>query len=133
MGFSKAETVKIISEKFGCSRQGIYYHFSNRDKWQSDFINYKDSKELFNLVINRLNYVYREASFNLLHADNSNAKAGCLRLMMDSTVQLAVFGGLKQDKTVLSEIEPLGHKIIQHHLYSWRPGDPVATSTEETC
>ena len=82
MGFSKAETVKALTEKLEVSKQAVYYHFNCRGKWQSDFIALKDDQRYLEVKASRLNYIYREASFQYLHADNSNAKVGFLRVML---------------------------------------------------
>jgi AcrR family transcriptional regulator len=87
MGFSKAEAVKALTEKLGVSRQAVYYHFKRRGKWQSDFIALKDAQRLLEVKMSRLNYIYREASFQYLHADNSNAKCGFLRVMLAVTLE----------------------------------------------
>jgi hypothetical protein len=85
-------------------RKDIYYHFSNRDKWQSDFLNYQDAKELHNLAVSRLNYVYRESSFQYMQADNSNAKFGFLHLMLDATAKLV-------EVSKVSELEILEQEV----------------------
>ena len=88
-GYTKAETVKNISEKLHVSRQDVYYHYGIRDKWQGDFLDFKNACELKQIIVSRLNHVYREGSFQYLHADNSNAKVGALRLMLDATLSFA--------------------------------------------
>ena len=88
-GFSRPETVKMVAEQCKISTRNVYYHLSTRAKWQSDFLNYEDAKELHHIIISRLNHVYQEASFQYLHADNSSAKCGLLRVMLDATMKLA--------------------------------------------
>jgi len=91
MGFSKAETVKVLTEKYGCSRQNVYYHYKTRDKWQGDFLNFKDGNALQHTIISRLNYIYREASFKYLHADNSSAEGCFLGKMLEATEKLSAY------------------------------------------
>jgi hypothetical protein len=87
MGYSKAEAVKNIVDKLRCSRQNVYYHFKNRNKWQTKFLALKDAQRLLEVKMSRLNYIYREACFQYLHADNSNAQCGFLRVMLAVTLE----------------------------------------------
>jgi AcrR family transcriptional regulator len=103
MGFSKAETVKALTEKLEVSKQAVYYHFNCRGKWQSNFIALKDSQRLLEVRMSRLNYIYREASFQYLHADNSNAKVGFLRVMLAVALEAPEISESQQG---------LGNKII---------------------
>jgi hypothetical protein len=89
IGFSRPETVKMVSEQCKVSPRNVYYHLSKRAKWQRDFLNYEEAKELHRIIVSRLNHIYREASFQYLHADNSSAKCGLLHVMLDATMKLA--------------------------------------------
>ena len=91
LGFSKAETVKAISEQLGVSRQDVYWHFAKRGEWQNDFFNTEDTRDLHRTIANRNNYVYREACFQYLNTrpEDYNAKVGFLRLMFDVNCKLA--------------------------------------------
>ncbi len=111
LGFNRPEIVKVVSEQCGVSRQDVYYHLGNRAKWQSDFLNFKDSEQLQNLTLNRINHIYREASFQLqqTRAEDHNAKVGYLRVMLEASAKLAEYGLIPE---LTQEVEQL-KKIME--------------------
>ena len=90
-GFSERETVKHLTEKFGITESGAYYHFQTRDKWIGQYTDLSKAEELQFQVFQRYNYVYREASFQYQHCQEHNARIGYLRTMIDAVKCLKEF------------------------------------------
>jgi hypothetical protein len=88
-GLSKRETIKHLSEKFHITESAGYYHFASKNKWLDSYLNF-DKDALFE-VKTRFNYIYREASFQYLHAQNDNARIGYLRTMLEAASKLKEF------------------------------------------
>ena len=83
-GFSQPEIVKELSTKYQCSERSVYYDFETRIKWQK-----YHNKKLMLKVLNRFEYLYRTASFNLQHASHENIKVAWARIMLETNKQLA--------------------------------------------
>ena len=88
-GLSKRETVKHLTEKFGITTSGAYYHFETRSKWLPQYANF--DRDFAFQVKQRFNYIYREACFQYLHSQNDNAKIGYLRTMLEANSKCAEF------------------------------------------
>ena len=99
-GYSKRETVKWLKDKFGITESGAYYHFASRDKWLGQYSAF--DREFAFQVKQRFNYIYREASFQYLHAKEDNAKIGYLRTMLEANRQCAEY--LPKDLDVNPEV-----------------------------
>lgn len=125
-GYSKAETVKHLVEKFGITRQGGYYHFETLDTWSSQYLDFENIHDFQFNILNQLNTINREASFQYLTAHDDNAKIGYLRTRLTALDKLAEYAGLNADKV----IDPQTGKVV--HLHMWRPGDVPIDSIELT-
>jgi hypothetical protein len=88
-GNTKRETVKYLVNKFGITEQTAYYHFRTRDKWLSQYCDF--NKDFVFQVQQRFNHVYREASFQYLHAKEDNARIGYLRTMLEANSKLGEY------------------------------------------
>jgi AcrR family transcriptional regulator len=115
MGLSKTETVKAIAEKLGCSKSDIYWHYSTRPKWQRDFLDYTDRAGFFDMAVSRLNYIYREATFQYFRADNSSAKCGFLRLMLEDTLHLKDLVQAAEVEELKQAIEEIKREVAKKH------------------
>ena len=63
-GFSLCEIVKELSKKFRKTERTLYYDASTRETWQPLYTQLFELDKARLIVINRYNYIYREASFN---------------------------------------------------------------------
>jgi hypothetical protein len=66
LGFSRAEIVKELSVKLGCSGRTVYSDFETQESWQPTFQSVSDVRKLFYKVINRFEQIYRQATMQLL-------------------------------------------------------------------
>ena len=62
MGFYQAEIVKELSVKWHKTERTIYYDFETRETWQPLFSEYRDMNKARLVILNRLDYIYRQAS-----------------------------------------------------------------------
>jgi len=63
LGLSHIEIVKLLSQKWRKSARAIYYDLETRDTWQPLFNQVFDQEKVRLVVLNRYEYVYREAAF----------------------------------------------------------------------
>ncbi len=84
MGFTQAETVKHLVEKFGVTESGAYYHFRTKQRWIKDYTDFNSVGDLQDQIFQRFNHVYREASFQYQHCQDHNARIGYLRTMVET-------------------------------------------------
>jgi len=63
-GFSLCEIVKILSEKYQTSERNIYYDAETRGTWQPVLTQLFDLDKARLIVINRYDYLYRQASLH---------------------------------------------------------------------
>lgn len=91
LGFSKAETVKQLTETFNITRGGAYYHFETLSKWASQYLDFENVKDFQFNILNQLSTINREASFQYLQAKEDNARIGYLRVRLEALSKLAEF------------------------------------------
>jgi hypothetical protein len=93
MGFSLCETVKALSEKYQTSERNIYYDAENRNTWQPALTQLFDLDKARLVVINRYDFLYRQASLRFQTAPESQ-KPLYLSRMVDITDRLVDLLGL---------------------------------------
>jgi len=93
-GFSLCEIVKSLSKKYRRTERMIYYDAETRGTWQPLFSQLFDLEKARLIVINRYNFLYREAAFMLKQGDAKN-KPTALRLMLEVTKNLVELLGLE--------------------------------------
>ena len=93
-GFSLCEIVKLLSEKFQTSERNIYYDAENRSTWQPALIQLFDLNKARLMVINRYEYLYRQASLRFETASDSQ-KPVYLSKMVDITDRLVSLLGFE--------------------------------------
>jgi hypothetical protein len=103
-GFSLCEIVKELSTKYQKTERTVYYDASTRETWQPLYTQLFELDKARLLVINRYNYIYREASFNYRQGDSSQ-KPTYLKLMLEATKNLLELLGLQSIKESQDEAE----------------------------
>ena len=93
-GFSLCEIVKILSEKFQTSERNLYYDAETRDTWQPVLTQLFDLDKARLMVINRYDYLYRQASLHFQTASEAQ-KPVYLSKMVDITDRLVALLGLE--------------------------------------
>jgi hypothetical protein len=93
MGFSLCEIVKALSEKYQTSERNIYYDAETRDSWQPVLTQLFDLDKARLVVINRYEFLYRQASLRFQTASESQ-KPLYLSRMVDVTDRLVDLLGL---------------------------------------
>ena len=93
-GFSLCEIVKILSEKYLTSERNIYYDAETRDTWQPVLTQLFDLDKARLIVINRYDFLYRQASLHFQTASEAQ-KPVYLSKMVDITDRLVALLGLE--------------------------------------
>ena len=125
-GFSLCEIVKVLSEKFQTSERNIYYDAETRDTWQPVLTQLFDLDKERLIVINRYDFLYRQASLHFQTASEAQ-KPVYLSKMVDITDRMVSVLGLetlkeKQDaqkravevENELAKNEVLWEEIAKH-------------------
>ena len=93
-GFSLCEIVKLLSEKYQTSERNIYYDAETRDTWQPVLTQLFDLDKARLIVINRYDFLYRQASLHFQTASEAQ-KPVYLSKMVDITDRLVALLGLE--------------------------------------
>ena len=93
-GFSLCEIVKLLSEKYQTSERNIYYDAETRDTWQPVLTQLFDLDKARLIVINRYDFLYRQASLHFQTASESQ-KPVYLSKMVEVTDRLVALLGLE--------------------------------------
>jgi hypothetical protein len=93
-GFSLCEIVKLLSEKYQTSERNIYYDAETRNTWQPVLKQLFDLDKARLVVINRYDFLYRQASLHFQTASES-LKPVYLSKMVDITDRLVSLLGLE--------------------------------------
>jgi hypothetical protein len=93
-GFSLCEIVKILSEKYQTSERNLYYDAETRETWQPVLTQLFDLDKARLMVINRYEYLYRQASLHFQTASEAQ-KPVYLSRMVDITDRLVALLGLE--------------------------------------
>ena len=93
-GFSLCEIVKILSEKYQTSERNLYYDAETRNTWQPVLAQLFDLDRARLIVINRYDFLYRQASLHFQTASEAQ-KPVYLSKMVDITDCLVALLGLE--------------------------------------
>ncbi len=93
-GFSLCEIVKALSEEYQTSERNIYYDAETRDTWQPVLTQLFDLDKARLMVINRYDFLYRQASLHFQTAGDAQ-KPLYLSRMIDVTDRMVALLGLE--------------------------------------
>ena len=93
-GFSLCEIVKLLSEKYQTSERNIYYDAETRGTWQPVLTQLFDLDKGRLIVINRYDFLYRQASLHFQTASEAQ-KPVYLSKMVEVTDRLVALLGLE--------------------------------------
>jgi len=133
-GISLITIVEDLSQEYKVSKQAIYKDSERLQTWAPQIIQLKDSNLAYSLV-NNIKQVIPNAWYEYTQADNSAAKVGALRLIMDATTRLAdLLQSLGMIPSAPLQIKHTGEPQITVKV--WRPDgeekteSPAADRTE---
>ena len=86
--------MRLLSEKYQTSERNIYYDAETRDTWQPVLTQLFDLDKARLMVINRYDYLYRQASLHFQTASEAQ-KPVYLSKMVDITDRLVALLGLE--------------------------------------
>lgn len=112
-GFSLCEIVKLLSEKYQTSERNIYYDAETRNSWQPVLTQLFDLDKARLMVINRYDFLYRQASLHFQTASDAQ-KPLYLSRMVDITDRLVALLGLEplREKQEAEKREAEGEKLV---------------------
>jgi hypothetical protein len=93
-GFSLCEIVKLLSEKYQTSERNLYYDAETRNTWQPVLTQLFDLDKARLIVINRYDFLYRQASLHFQTASEAQ-KPIYPSKMVDITDRLVALLGLE--------------------------------------
>jgi hypothetical protein len=93
-GFSLCEIVKLLSEKYQTSERNIYYDAETRGTWQPVLTQLFDLDKARLIVINRYDFLYRQASLHFQTASEAQ-KPVYLSKMVEVTDRLVALLGIE--------------------------------------
>lgn len=93
LGLSQPEIVKELAQKYGRSERSIYYDFESRGVWQVQFSQLQDVQKAALIVHNKLDYIYRKASFMAVSGPEMS-RVAALRVMLDVVSRQAELSGV---------------------------------------
>jgi hypothetical protein len=93
-GFSLCEIVKLLSEKYQTSERNLYYDAETRGTWQPVLTQLFDLDKARLIVINRYDFLYRQASLHFQTASEAQ-KPVYLSKMVEITDRLVALLGLE--------------------------------------
>ena len=93
-GFSRCEIVKLLSEKYQTSERNLYYDAETRGTWQPVLTQLFDLDKARLIVINRYDFLYRQASLHFQTASEAQ-KPVYLSKMVEVTDRLVALLGLE--------------------------------------
>jgi hypothetical protein len=93
-GFSLCEIMKLLSEKYQTSERNLYYDAETRNTWQPVLTQLFDLDKARLIVINRYDFLYRQASLHFQTASEAQ-KPVYLSKMVKITDRLVALLGLE--------------------------------------
>jgi len=103
-GFSLCEIVKELSKKYQKTERTVYYDASTRETWQPLYTQLFELDKARLIVMNKYNYIYREASYNYRQGEDTQ-KPTYLKLMLEVTKNLIELLGLQSVKDSQDQAE----------------------------
>jgi hypothetical protein len=110
LGFSQAEIVRELSQKFGCSKRQVYSDFETREVWQPILQNSSTREQTMSKAINRYEQIYRQASIKFLTTSQDTAKLKALNVMLKTNGLLLETAVLP---AVLDRLKALEQKVAR--------------------
>ncbi len=82
LGLTKAQISKQVSQKYTCSKRIVYNDLKTRSEWQPILCSTIKPEDVLLKVVNRNDFIYRQASLRLLSSTNPLVQLSALNLML---------------------------------------------------
>lgn len=82
-GFSKAEVVKDLSQKYRVSPRDIYHYYENMAKWLPEILGYGSAKQHWLRCMARLETIYSAAGFYRFQGSSDIVKIQALKIQLE--------------------------------------------------
>ena len=127
-GLTRPEIVEELTQKFGCSKDTVWYDLRTKPRWQPVIT---EIKQALLTIINRHEQLYRKASLAYMKAGDNKEKMLAVNLMKN--INAESFDMLQSNgiiDKVPEKIESLNKNLTIIRM--WQPDDSNADSTDGT-
>jgi len=97
-GFSRAEAVKDLSQKYNVSPRDIYYYFENMAKWLPEILGYQDAKQHWLTCMARLETIYSAAGFYRFQGSSDVVRIQALKIQLECVRTMITKSGFDYDR-----------------------------------
>jgi hypothetical protein len=111
--------VKLLSEKYQTSERNLYYDAETRDTWQPVLTQLFDLDKARLVVINRYEFLYRQASLHFQTASDSQ-KPVYLSKMVEITDRLVAILGLetlKEKQEIVKKAASVENELAKNEAF----------------
>jgi len=118
-GFSLCEIVKSLSEEYQTSARNIYYDAETRDTWQLVLTQLFDLDKARLMVINRYDFLYRQASLHFQTASDAQKPLYLSRLIdvTDRMVALLELETLRETQEGSFKVAEAEKQLSKHKAF----------------
>jgi hypothetical protein len=97
-GFSRAEVVKDLSQKYHVSSRDIYYYYENMSKWLPEILGYQNAKQHWLRCMARLETIYSAAGFYRFQGSSDVVKIQALKIQLECVRTMITKSGFDYDR-----------------------------------
>jgi hypothetical protein len=101
-GFSKAEVVTDLSQKYHVSPRDIYHYYENMAKWLPEILGYQNAKQHWLRCMARLETIYSAAGFYRFQGSSDVVRIQALKIQLECVRTMITKSGF--DYTRLNEL-----------------------------
>jgi len=97
-GFSKAEVVKDLSQKYHVSPRDIYHYYENMSKWLPEILGYQNAKQHWLRCMARLETIYSAAGFYRFQGSSDVVRIQALKIQLECVRTMITKSGFDYDR-----------------------------------
>ncbi len=104
-GFSKAEAVKDLSQKYNVSPRDIYHYYENMTKWLPEILGYENAKQHWLRCMARLETIYSAAGFYRFKGSSDIVKIQALKIQLECVRTMIAKSGFDYEQLNETNVE----------------------------
>jgi hypothetical protein len=97
-GFSRAEVVKDLSQKYHLSPRDIYHYYENMSKWLPEILGYQNAKQHWLRCMARLETIYSAAGFYRFQGSSDIVRIQALKIQLECVRTMITKSGFDYDR-----------------------------------
>jgi len=123
-GLLKPEIVEALSEKYGCSKDAVWYDFRTKPTWQ---LKIAEMEKALLRIVNRHDQLYRKAAYQYTQLWKDDHKTSILALNLMRTLNKDAFDIMQSTGKIEKVPEKLQTEIKAAIIVKlWKPEDEPA-------